>query len=89
MRRGYVGQQRHILIIDDNLHHRQLLADALRPLGFLLSMAESGEVALSIARANPPDLALIDVAMPGISGVELTARLRREGHGGPLRLQGD
>lgn len=78
VRRGYVGQQRHILIVDDNLHHRQLLADALRPLGFLLSMAESGEVALSIARANPPDLALIDVAMPGISGVELTARLRRD-----------
>ena len=77
-RRGYVGPRRHILIVDDNLQHRQLLADALGPLGFLLSMAESGEVALSIARATTPDLALIDVAMPGMSGVELVAQLRQE-----------
>ena len=75
-RRGYLEPRRHILIVDDNHSHRQLLADALAPLGFQLSMAESGEVALTIARSKPPDLALIDVAMPGMTGPQLTKRLR-------------
>jgi DNA-binding response OmpR family regulator len=76
--RGYAGPARHILIVDDNRDHRQLLADALRPLGFPISMAESAEAALHIARATPPDLALIDVAMPGMNGVELIEKLRGE-----------
>jgi len=86
-RRGYAGPRRHILVVDDNPQHRQLLADALGPLGFDLSMAESGEVALSIARRRPPDLALIDVAMPGMAGPEVTQRLREDcGLKAPLLL---
>jgi len=76
-RYGYRGERRRVLVVDDNAEHRALLEDALRPLGFLLSMAESGEAALAAAAAAPPDLALIDVAMPGMSGWELAASLRR------------
>lgn len=75
---GYQGARRHILIVDDNMEHRSLLSDALTPLGFTLSMAESGEAALANARAALPDLALIDVAMPGMSGWDLAALLRSE-----------
>jgi signal transduction histidine kinase/CheY-like chemotaxis protein len=75
---GYRGARRRILVVDDNAGHRALLEDALRPLGFEIAMAESGEAALSAAAAAPPDLLLIDVAMPGMSGWTLAAGLRRD-----------
>ena len=75
---GYRGQRRLILVVDDNAEHRLLLADALRPLGFEIAMAESGDAALSAVAAAPPDLALIDVAMSGMSGWSLAARLRHD-----------
>jgi signal transduction histidine kinase/CheY-like chemotaxis protein len=75
---GYRGPRRRILIVDDNAEHRALLEDALRPLGFALSFAESAEAALAGLEAAPPDLCLLDVAMPGMSGWTLAAVLRRE-----------
>ncbi len=75
---GYRGDRRRLLVVDDNHEHRTLLEDLLRPLGFDLALAESGEVALSIVDAVDIDLALVDVAMPGMSGWTLAAMLRRE-----------
>ncbi|MEM9629175.1 MAG: ATP-binding protein [Pseudomonadota bacterium] len=75
---GYLGERQRILIVDDNLEHRTLLEDLLRPLGFELAMAESGEAALPIVDAVDIDLALVDVAMPGMSGWTLATILRRE-----------
>ena len=75
---GYRGPRRRLLIVDDNHEHRTLLEDILRPLGFELSMAETGEAALRQAEAARPDLALLDVAMPGMSGWTLAAKLRTE-----------
>lgn len=75
---GYRGRRLMILVVDDNAEHRQLIEDALRPLGFLLTLAESGEAALAAVAAAPPDLALLDVSMPGMTGWALAARLRSE-----------
>ena len=75
---GYRGERRRILIVDDNPEHRALLEDTLRPLGFVLSMSDSGPMALTQAAAAMPDLALLDVAMPGMSGWTLAARLRND-----------
>jgi len=75
---GYRGVRRRILIVDDNHEHRTLLEDVLRPLSFEIAMAESGEAALSVVDQVPIDLALIDVAMPGMSGWTLATKLRRE-----------
>lgn len=77
-RYGYRGPRRRILIVDDNPAHRAVLEDALRPLGFALTLAETAEAALSSLDDAPPDLALLDVAMPGVSGWTLAAILRRE-----------
>jgi signal transduction histidine kinase/CheY-like chemotaxis protein len=77
---GYRGRRLRLLVVDDNAEHRGLLEEALRPLGFTLSMAESGEAAEAMAAAAPPDLALVDVALPGISGWTLAGRLR-DAHG--------
>ncbi len=75
---GYRGRRRHVLIVDDNPEHRALLADALKPLGFTVSLAESGTAALAAVAAASPDAVLIDVAMPGMSGWSLAAKLRTE-----------
>ncbi len=77
---GYRGGRKRLMIVDDNREHRTLLEDVLRPLGFELVMAESGEAALLIIDKAEVDLALIDVAMPGMSGWTLATKLRRE-HG--------
>ena len=75
---GYEGPRKHILICDDSAAHRRLMVDALQPLGFRLSMAETGELALSFCRTEAPDLALVDESMPGLSGTETCMRLRNE-----------
>lgn len=76
-RYGYRGARRRILIVDDNAEHRALLEDALRPLGFALSLAENADAALAALDAAP-DLVLLDVAMPGMSGWTLAAVLRTQ-----------
>jgi AmiR/NasT family two-component response regulator len=66
----------HILIVDDD---RLVLADlsrGLREAGYQVSTAVDGEMALKIIDENTPDLALLDMRMPGMSGIELAARLR-------------
>jgi len=75
---GYLGPRKRLLVVDDNQEHRALLEDVLRPLGFELAMAESGEAALAIVDNVDIDLALIDVAMPGMSGWTLSTVIRRE-----------
>jgi signal transduction histidine kinase/DNA-binding response OmpR family regulator len=75
---GYRGPRRRILVVDDNTEHLALLEDILRPLGFALTLAESAEAALATLDAERPDMALLDVAMPGMSGWTLAAVLRRE-----------
>lgn len=76
--RGYEGRRRLIFVADDNAEHRGLIDDALRPLGFDLAFAESGEAAMAMLPRLAPDLLLVDVAMPGIDGWELVRRLRKE-----------
>ena len=57
-----------ILIVDDERHNRQLLEIMLTPEGFALLTASSGEEALAMVAAQPPDLILLDIMMPGMDG---------------------
>ncbi|MDT8368966.1 MAG: sigma-54 dependent transcriptional regulator [Longimicrobiales bacterium] len=65
-----------ILIVDDEEGLREALADKLRADGFEVETADSAETALARVNRVDPDLVLTDLRMPGISGLELTARLR-------------
>ncbi|BBH65806.1 hypothetical protein ACTI_24910 [Actinoplanes sp. OR16] len=67
-----------VLIADDEVDHRDLLALALRRLGHTVVTAGDAEEALAVLAGGEVDVALIDVRMPGESGVELCRRLRRD-----------
>jgi CheY-like chemotaxis protein len=66
-----------ILIVDDEVDNRELLRIVLKWEGFVTRTAEGGEEALRSAAAEPPDLFLVDLMMPGIDGYQLTAMLKQ------------
>jgi DNA-binding NtrC family response regulator len=67
---------RRILLVDDDESLRLVLRMELEELGYAVSLAASAEEALELLEREPPDLVLSDVRMPGLSGLELLARLR-------------
>ncbi|MBI3969802.1 MAG: sigma-54-dependent Fis family transcriptional regulator [Chloroflexi bacterium] len=70
---------RRILVADDEAPIRSLLESFLQDEGYEVDSAASGEEVLEKAKANPPDLLLIDVYMPpGIDGIEVIKRLQAE-----------
>ncbi|HWN70185.1 MAG TPA: ATP-binding protein, partial [Haliangium sp.] len=73
------GQPR-ILVVDDNQDAADILAEALRLLGHEIAVAADSGQALDIARAQPLDIAILDIGLPGMNGYELAQRLR-EIHG--------
>ncbi len=76
---GYGGPRRSILVTDDNPAHVAFMAEILTSLGFDLRTAETGEDALMAIRDRPPDLLMVDLTMPGLSGLDVARQLRKEG----------
>src|SRR3970282_1262376 len=72
--------QRHILVVDDDRLVLAALTEGLRAAGYRVTSAASGEVALGVAGRDAPELALLDVRMPGMSGIELGRKLREQGN---------
>lgn len=66
-----------ILLIDDDTSLTAMLGEILQLHGFEVAGATGGEVALERIAADPPDLVVLDVMLPGISGFEVLARLRQ------------
>ena len=66
-----------VLIVDDVRSNVQLLTEALKG-DYRLSAALDGETALKVVRANPPDLVLLDIVMPGMDGFGVLERLRSD-----------
>lgn len=65
-----------LLLVDDDATFRQVLGSALEKRGFAVSSAEDVETASALAVANPPEYAVIDLKMPGPSGLVLVQRLK-------------
>jgi signal transduction histidine kinase/purine-cytosine permease-like protein/DNA-binding NarL/FixJ family response regulator len=78
-RTGYAGPRRTILVVDNEEADRQLLADLLQPLGFVIETAASGEAGLARLATLRPDAIFMDLAMPGIDGWETIRRVREQG----------
>lgn len=67
-----------LLVVDDNELNRELLAKRLALEGFTVSSAGSGEEALERLRSQPFDLILLDVVMPGLSGIEVLGEMKQD-----------
>jgi CheY-like chemotaxis protein len=67
----------HILIVDDSADNTLMLRALLKPEGYVIRIAADGPAALEAARDFPPDVVLLDLGLPGMSGCELAAELHR------------
>ncbi|MFU8790196.1 MAG: HD domain-containing phosphohydrolase [Methylobacter sp.] len=66
----------HILAVDDTPASLKLLTDILKEEGYEVRSAINGELALSAAMRNPPDLVLLDIRMPDMDGYEVCRQLK-------------
>jgi signal transduction histidine kinase/CheY-like chemotaxis protein len=71
------SEPRRILLIEDNADIRDLLRIKLRQLGHDVEAAEDGPSGLGKLLASPPDIALVDIGLPGISGYEIARQARQ------------
>lgn len=71
-------QQKIILVTDDEKDFREIVATKLRSAGFNVVEAENGEEAIKKAKEIKPDLLLLDVNMPGMSGIETITKIQSE-----------
>ncbi len=67
-----------MLVVDDTPHNVKLLADLLGVKGYAVATAVNGEEALAKVASEAPDLILLDVMMPGLSGYDVCRRLRAD-----------
>jgi two-component system cell cycle response regulator DivK len=65
-----------VLIVEDNEQNRRLARDLLGVHGYRTIEAESGEDAVALAHERAPDLVVMDIHLPGMSGIETLAELR-------------
>lgn len=67
----------HVLCIDDDEVARESSEVLLNRWGYRISLASSGEEGLAAVEADPPDMILVDLQMPGIDGLEVLGRVRQ------------
>ena len=66
------------MVVEDNDLNRRLFCDVLKANGFEVDPVADGNMVLETARANEPDLIIMDIQLPGVSGVDLIAAAKRE-----------
>jgi len=72
-----VDSGRRILVVDDDAALRELVHRALEPEGFRVEEAENGAGGLAAVRARPPEAVILDLGLPGMSGLEVLVEIRR------------
>jgi len=75
-RRGYLGERKRVLVVDNEADDRLMLTSALEPLGFEVAQAASGLECLKMLAPFKPHAIFMDLAMPGIDGWETIRRIR-------------
>ena len=71
-----MNAQAKVLVVDDTPHNVKLLTDLLGVKGYAVASAATGEEALAKLAGEKPDLVLLDIMMPGLSGYEVCQRIR-------------
>ncbi len=69
---------RTVMVVDDNQKITDVLSAYLKEAGYRVVVADDGVTAENLARTERPDIALLDIMLPGLDGIELTRRFQRE-----------
>jgi len=72
------GAKTQVLVVDDERANRDWLKEVLEPAGFGVISAVGGREAIELARARRPDLVLLDLMMPEVSGFDVVEALRSD-----------
>lgn len=75
-----------ILVVDDDPRSLELLQRVLQPAGYRVVVAPDGGTAIEILATESPSLALVDLRMPGMTGLEFCARVRALGRASSPRV---
>ena len=75
-----------MLVVDDNVDSADSLAQCLRMLGFQTRTAHDGIEAVRSAESYAPDVALLDIGLPGISGYDAARKIRQQQRSAPLLM---
>src|SRR5688500_19573401 len=81
-----VSPSLRILIVEDHDDLADALRTNLRSEGYHAAVASDGRQALAMVRADPPDIVVLDLGIPGLDGLALLSRLRAEGHWCPVLI---
>lgn len=73
-----------VLIVEDEQRLRESLVASFKDAGFATESADSGEDGLFLAEEYPVDVAVVDIGLPGMSGLEMIAELREKGNSLPV-----
>lgn len=84
--RGHSLRSMHVLLVEDERKIARFIARALRENGFQVEVAETGELALTIAARMTFDAILLDVRLPTISGLQVCRELRSSGLETPILM---
>ena len=69
---------KNVLVVDDSPTDSHLLSEILKKNGYQVTTAGSGEDGIAKAKSGKPDLILMDIVMPGMSGFEATRAITRD-----------
>jgi two-component system CheB/CheR fusion protein len=72
------GTRPTIVVIEDNADSREMLCELLGHSGFHCESADRGDAGLALVKRFVPDVALVDIGLPGIDGLELARRVRTD-----------
>ncbi|MEM7114050.1 MAG: ATP-binding protein [Chloroflexota bacterium] len=75
---GYEGSRRTILVVDDVERNRIVLRELLQPLGFGIVEAVDGQTAVHAVQSQQPDIILMDLVMPKVTGFEAIQKIRED-----------
>ncbi len=73
-----IAHRSQVLVVDDDPRNRKLLEEYLLGAGYEVRLAHDGRTALAMAAEQPPDLVLLDVMMPDLSGLEVCRQLKSD-----------
>ena len=83
-----VSASRRVLVVDDNIDSAEVLGTLLEQLGHEVFVAYTGARAIEVAHERRPDVILLDVALPDVSGYDVARSLRRDERLAHIRIIG-